>query len=1356
MKKLSKWFLLACFSVGVVSGVAQPALAATTAKDVSSQPYSDLRKSILDSDSSNSIDEKTQTAFKNKAGIVDQTKLSDKLNVVTGADGLTYVTLGDADTSKKTKQPKGSIEVGIDKKRQAKANAANESVNSFRDVNVNDIKSLQSALNNKNFPFLNEESGKYAANTYESELVHQKTKAYFVEKILDQTGNINDVPSTVTSVSPSMLRAVMSTSVQVGSANKDNDHHNNGLFNFGTLFSGTKVLAASNTNEYHIMPPGAYLMELTQANGTLYSEQYGVYRIINGQSAFCIEPGVKSATSYTASNPRANMDMTEARKNRIASYLTAYNEFGDWVQNQDGFYRWSAAQLLVWSALSPSYRPREAHMVPNSWKGPVQQKRNELQARADVILKSSTWNRTSQTVSKGNNATFTITNANNWGDYHVAIDSVSNGGTASFNGSTVTVNTSKATSNQIVVRMHKGADINKYRSSHPTIWLNGSAQALFTGFLGMTTNLVVNVTPGQGHVQIVKRDSDSKQPLAGAKMRFSYNGKTKDIITGNDGVAKLPDMLNEGTSVNVTEVQAPSNYDLSSSTVTVKSVAGKTTSADFFNNQSLGTGYVTKVDSLTGKPLAGVTFNFSYNGKSKNVTTESDGVAALGENLHKGTVVKIKEVSTIAHYTLDSTEFSMTIQSGGNENIVRKNVPQGQVGIYKKIRLLNEPIAGAKMRFSYNGQTKDIVTDKNGLALLPDWLDAGTVVNVTEVEAPAGFELSHDSVPVTVSAGTQRYGDFFDDINYDATVKKTVSDMNESQANKNTWSLNQNDYLQYDVIGTLDLDGPFTLNKFVLTDYVDTQYVDIKSINVYDSKGAISNDFNISQSNGVITATAKPSLMSDKVSYNNKFILRTTMTIKPAFRNSTADRQSLTITKNGHLSLGISVSGHDTGVDYDSNSVTTYLTARSITSNHVKQDNPSSIFKTDVIHKYDGESYNIKPYDKFMDGSLKYVPVDLNPQTGVVNGQNLNLTFLYFNPKLDINLDTIKITTAKAGTQLPISMNFSQNGDVDRLGAVQYKLNVLDQTYNKVAFDKTFTVKDGVPSENLALDVSYVKNKGEKIKYLFNISIIYNDGGSVKTDTINLTTYGYTSTEKVLTNSDSDSANKYLYTGVAQTQQSRSNNQYVEKMERLAFEFNPNYKSKSGYGLNINLNPTFSSDINDKANMNVTANVPDKLVDSYLNDKTSGYASSNGTIQIPYENVNPTKTDTSEAMKFQFPHMNVEKNTGALFNDKQKANGDSNIKYKDGLRDGGHKFYLPIWANIDNYNYQLTSNTVGRNLVSVNLNAKINVYAQMYSTLDSKTTKDDQFLIEPVFPSMGNNDKQILGLSPSDWSWIKN
>ena len=142
----------------------------------------------------------------------------------------------------------------------------------------------------------------------------------------------------------------------------------------------------------------------------------------------------------------------------------------------------------------------------------------------------------------------------------------------------------------------------------------------------------------------------------------------------------------------------------------------------------------------------------------------------------------------------------------------------------------------------------------------------------------------------------------------------------------------------------------------------------------------------------------------------------------------------------------------------------------------------------------------------------------------------------------------------------------------------------------------------------------------------------------------------------------------------------------------------------------------------------------------------------------PYkdENVNPTKTDTSEAMKFQFPHMNVEKNTGALFNDKQKANGNSNIKYKDGLRDGGHKFYLPIWANIDNYNYQLTSNTVGRNLVSVNLNAKINVYAQMYSTLDSKTTKDDQFLIEPVFPSMGNNDKQILGLSPSDWSWIKN
>lgn len=98
-----------------------------------------------------------------KVAIDDNVKNeAEKAAVVQGADGLMYVVVDEIDPKKlleaesplnNEQENTGSVEVGVDKKRQEEADQANEKVKDFEDVDYNDISSLQSALNNPKFPF---------------------------------------------------------------------------------------------------------------------------------------------------------------------------------------------------------------------------------------------------------------------------------------------------------------------------------------------------------------------------------------------------------------------------------------------------------------------------------------------------------------------------------------------------------------------------------------------------------------------------------------------------------------------------------------------------------------------------------------------------------------------------------------------------------------------------------------------------------------------------------------------------------------------------------------------------------------------------------------------------------------------------------------------------------------------------------------------------------------------------------------------------------------------------------------------------------------------------------------------------
>ena len=113
----------------------------------------------------------------------------------------------------------------------------------------------------------------------------------------------------------------------------------------------------------------------------------------------------------------------------------------------------------------------------------------------------------------------------------------------------------------------------------------------------------------------------------------------------------------------------------------------------------------------------------------------------------------------------------------------------------------------------------------------------------------------------------------------------------------------------------------------------------------------------------------------------------------------------------------------------------------------------------------------------------------------------------------------------------------------------------------------------------------------------------------------------------------------------------------------------------------------------------------------------------------------------------------MEKETGSLFTDQQVKAKDKRLK--NAVRDGGNKFYTPIWAELGSYDVSYTSSKVGVNKVTIELKDKLTLFAYMYGHMNSETKDQDEIMLTPInaddpFPN-GTPD----GWSQSDINWLK-
>ena len=299
---------------------------------------------------------------------------------------------------------------------------------------------------------------------------------------------------------------------------------------------------------------------------------------------------------------------------------------------------------------------------------------------------------------------------------------------------------------------------------------------------GRTVSLTFKNQP-KGKLIIQKRDSTTGQPLPGAEFRVTTAAGCEVGLDGVIGSSTLTqngifttDGQGEITIINlapgayvINEIKAPTGYVMDRASTNV--VIGKNgdTQTVIVKNSKAGTLVIDKRDSLTGKPLQGVTFKVTTstgefvpaeNGQiSSNglYFTDKDGKITIHGVV--GTLV-VTETATIPGYTIDEASRTQTVVVNPNDTqtLHFTNTPSTTLVIEKYIEGTTTPLKGVTFLVTDSSgavvgrSNGEFITDEHGRVVIHD-LEPGTTVTVREVKTVEGFVLDSSPKSILIKAG---------------------------------------------------------------------------------------------------------------------------------------------------------------------------------------------------------------------------------------------------------------------------------------------------------------------------------------------------------------------------------------------------------------------------------------------------------------------------------------------------------------------------------------------------------------------------------------------------------------------------
>lgn len=364
-----------------------------------------------------------------------------------------------------------------------------------------------------------------------------------------------------------------------------------------------------------------------------------------------------------------------------------------------------------------------------------------------------------------------------------------------------------------------------------------------------------------------------------------------------------------------------------------------------------------------------------------------------------------------------------------------------------------------------------------------------------------------------------------------------------------------------------------------------------------------------------------------------------------------------------------------------------------------------------------------------------YILDETNQTITVKNGTNNNVTFKN-DSKAELQLSKVEITTDKSVNGLPIKITTKRVKSSPTANQKTINVSVYEKSSNKKVLSLPYKIGDLPSVINARIPANFL-TKDTKNNYIVKLEIdskyaFVTDGyDQIDTD-------GYTASEKQLV-VQAKNVTKIDYKGVIKTERTIKQAMKIY-YENFSIPTNKINKQKTGYGFERNFKSTYSNDLNNKATFNLFLTIDSKLIDTYL-----PYAKNSGKSEVKMD----LTSSSSKTNVYELPKVNVEEKTGALFTDQQVNGKDSRIKNK--IKDGGKKLYVPIWAELGDYDLAIQNREpIGTNQISIKINDKLNLYAYMLGHIGSETIDQDEILLEPLL-----HDNPFANGIPDNWGYKK-
>lgn len=283
----------------------------------------------------------------------------------------------------------------------------------------------------------------------------------------------------------------------------------------------------------------------------------------------------------------------------------------------------------------------------------------------------------------------------------------------------------------------------------------------------------------QKKFEVIKMDSQTKQPLAGVQFKIWRDGVLLgDYTTDKDGKITL-EKASTGT-YKVQEVATLKEYILNDKPYEIEHTTAKDSSLTIENTKKPGLS-IKKLDAETKKPLPDAVFKLTRaNGDviKEDIRTGEDGTAFV-ESLNAADYI-VTEITAPGGYIIDRTPHPISLEEGKTYTLTLENEKKPGLLIKKVDAQTHKALPDATFKVTRGDGSvvrESVTTDIDGIAHLPE-LETGTYI-VIETRAPDGYVIDETPKTVELRAGQTYEVVFSNSRSYGLQIRKIIKGTNK-------------------------------------------------------------------------------------------------------------------------------------------------------------------------------------------------------------------------------------------------------------------------------------------------------------------------------------------------------------------------------------------------------------------------------------------------------------------------------------------------------------------------------------------------------------------------------------------------